>query len=117
MATEPIGTRIRKRRQALRMTQAEFGARVGVNRSTVSAWERGKQQPERSIGAIEQELGITLTEPGPPQPVLASEFERDLWAKLAEVPELTDKQRWAIITQLRRNHGGGNGEEPARRTA
>jgi transcriptional regulator with XRE-family HTH domain len=74
ISAEAIGTRIRERRQVLGMTQAELGARVGVHRASVGAWERGKHLPVRKLGAIEKVLGIRFTEkagrqahePGPP---------------------------------------------------
>lgn len=115
MATETIGTRIRKRRQALRMTQPELAARVGVNRSAVSAWERDVQYPLRHLGALEEVLGVTLTEPRP-GPDLRDPVERRLWDKLTELPEITDEQRKSIIKHRRRQLSGEDepDEEPAR---
>ncbi len=41
-------------REALGMTQAEFGARIGVDKVTVSRWERGALRPgHESVRAIE----------------------------------------------------------------
>lgn len=40
--------RIRKLRDALGLTQEEFGERVGVRQATVSAWERGQSDPQRT---------------------------------------------------------------------
>jgi DNA-binding XRE family transcriptional regulator len=46
---------IRSLRQALGMTQADFAARVGVDKLTVSRWERGAVRPRpESLGAIER---------------------------------------------------------------
>lgn len=42
---ETLGARIRQRREALGLDQAELGARVGVARSQVSVWENGHQVP------------------------------------------------------------------------
>lgn len=40
-------------REALGMTQAEFGERIGVDKMTVSRWERGTLRPsEESLAAI-----------------------------------------------------------------
>lgn len=61
MADLPIGRRIRLRRQALKWSQQELADRLGVNRATVSMWERGRQMPARTEGAIEAELGISLS--------------------------------------------------------
>ncbi len=41
-------------REALGLTQAEFGERVGVDKMTVSRWERGALRPrEASLRAID----------------------------------------------------------------
>jgi len=41
-------------REALGLTQQEFGERVGVDKMTVSRWERGALRPsDESLGAIE----------------------------------------------------------------
>lgn len=40
--------RIRTRRKALQLTQAELGLRVGVSKATVSLWENGTNQPNGS---------------------------------------------------------------------
>ena len=42
-------------REALSCTQQEFGARIGVDKMTVSRWERGTLKPsEESLKAIEE---------------------------------------------------------------
>jgi DNA-binding transcriptional regulator YiaG len=42
-------------REALGMTQAEFGERIGVDKMTVSRWERGALRPsEGSLAAISE---------------------------------------------------------------
>lgn len=55
-----IGARIRKRRQVLGMKQHELAAAVGVDRSAVSNWERGRHLPQRYQGKLEDVLGISL---------------------------------------------------------
>lgn len=62
MADVPVGRRIRLRRQALKWSQQELADKLGVNRATVSAWERGKHLPERNEGAIENVLDISLSQ-------------------------------------------------------
>jgi DNA-binding transcriptional regulator YiaG len=54
-------------REALGMTQAEFGEQLGVDKMTVSRWERGALRPsDESIKAIEQlrrktvQRGVTI---------------------------------------------------------
>lgn len=52
-----LGTRIARLRRQLGETQGIFGARFGVDQSTVSKWENGKQHPESHhmdiIGSLE----------------------------------------------------------------
>jgi hypothetical protein len=54
-------------REGLGLTQAEFGERLGVDKMTVSRWERGALRPsDQSIQAIEQlrrkavQRGVTI---------------------------------------------------------
>ena len=62
----PIGARIARRRQALGMRQEDLARKLGVARVTVSNWESGKHPPKRKLGAIEEVLGISLSdEPEP----------------------------------------------------
>lgn len=56
------GQRIRRLRKALGgETQAQFAARMGVDQSTVSKWESGKQEPESkywdAIASLEEDPG------------------------------------------------------------
>jgi hypothetical protein len=74
MPNRSIGERIRLRRHVLGLTQQALADAVGVNRSTVSAWETGKQQPERHEGMIEAVLRFSLTSNGTgdgPDPAVA----------------------------------------------
>jgi transcriptional regulator with XRE-family HTH domain len=47
------------------MTQAELGLAVGVSRSAINSWERGRSYPRNRIGALEEVLGIRLDEAPP----------------------------------------------------
>jgi transcriptional regulator with XRE-family HTH domain len=71
MATDPdIGTRIKKRRQALGIrTQQALADLLGVTRDTVTNWESGKHYPERHLGDLERVLGITLDDRPQVRPV------------------------------------------------
>jgi transcriptional regulator with XRE-family HTH domain len=67
-----IGSRIRRQRQILGMKQHELAAAVGVDRSAVSNWERGRHPPLRYQGKVEEVLGISLDDepqflPVPPE--------------------------------------------------
>ncbi len=100
MADRDIGTLIRKRRQALGLRQHELAARVGVDRSAVSNWERGHHFPLRYQGRIEEVLGISLDEePGLPDLVAAhasDERVMEIW-RLETIPPDT---RLAMISVM-----------------
>jgi len=49
---------IKKLRNSLNMTQAEFGRLVGVNRQNVRAWERGHVPTVLSLTKIAQACGF-----------------------------------------------------------
>lgn len=61
-----IGRAIRHARQRQRLTQQQLADEIGVDRSAVSAWERGLHFPQRFEGLLEEVLGIRLDdiEPG-----------------------------------------------------
>lgn len=66
MAAESrVGTMIKKRRQAMRMTQEDLAGQLGVSKSTVANWETGKHFPQRHQGAVEEVLGVSLTGDNP----------------------------------------------------
>ena len=96
-----VGALIRHRRQVLDLRQPELAARLGVSRQSVSKWETGLSYPGRSLGKIEDVLGISLTangtEPSPP----TDPRERELWALLA-ADGLTPAQAWEVIEGVRR---------------
>ena len=57
---EKIGDKIRKYRMSIKMTQAEFAARLGVTGASVSAYENGTRQPSYYILVkIANILGVT----------------------------------------------------------
>lgn len=56
-----IGTRIRKRRQELGLTQQQLADRLEVAESSVVSWETGRHYPKRKLGALEAVLGVNLT--------------------------------------------------------
>ena len=60
MGHDDVGSRIRLRRQELRMTQEELAERLDVHTATVRAWELNRHYPTRHQGALEAELGIRL---------------------------------------------------------
>jgi DNA-binding transcriptional regulator YiaG len=55
MKTPPSPGFIRSLRQALDLTQTEFGKSMGVDKLTVSRWERGELRPgKRSLRALQR---------------------------------------------------------------
>lgn len=64
-----VGALIRNRRQELGWDQTAFAGHVGVSRTAVSNWERGRAYPLRYTGKIEAVLRISLSAPAPPDPV------------------------------------------------
>jgi transcriptional regulator with XRE-family HTH domain len=57
-----IGTRIKRARERKRWTQRQLADALGVDRKTVDNWENGRTRPASSIGAIEDVLGVSLSE-------------------------------------------------------
>jgi transcriptional regulator with XRE-family HTH domain len=86
VVADGIGVRIAKRRQALRMTQEDLAAELGVSKASVANWESGKHFPKRKLGLIEAVLGVSLDEePVPPR--VRPEVLRDMYADIrASVP-------------------------------
>jgi len=56
-----VAMRLRRARESLGWTQKELSDRLGVCRSTVSAWERGKRTPgetaSRKLRELAKEVG------------------------------------------------------------
>jgi ribosome-binding protein aMBF1 (putative translation factor) len=95
MAVSDVGSRIAKRRQQLRLTQAQLAARIGVNRTTVASWETGQHFPQRHQGAIEDVLGVSLTGEIEAE-VYTDPVERAIWEL-----DLSRGVRLDFIAQLR----------------
>ena len=45
MRKSKISERLKELRQLNNLTQAEFGAKIGVSQDTISLWEQGKSTP------------------------------------------------------------------------
>ncbi|MCI4454613.1 MAG: helix-turn-helix transcriptional regulator, partial [Thermodesulfobacterium sp.] len=57
---ENIGTRIRQLRQALGLTQKEFGEKIGKAWRTVQDWEAGKSRiPDHTLRFISSIFGVS----------------------------------------------------------
>jgi len=56
----PLGTRIRKAREHVDISQAELARRIGISKNAMNAIEAGDTDPRASrIVAIAQELGVS----------------------------------------------------------
>lgn len=94
------GIAIRRARERKRMRQKDLAAAVGVSRNTIDAWENARAYPRSSIGALEDVLGISLTEePQDTTPELAAE---DDWERLVlSDPALPPDERADIVRRSR----------------
>lgn len=90
----PIGTRIARRRQALRMTQEDLARELGVSRAAVANWESGKHFPSRKLGAVEAALGITLDGPEPEADVMPEGLREAIYETIP------NKERAALVEQV-----------------
>ena len=104
MATDPIGTRIARRRQELRLTQSGLAARLGVNRASVANWEAGKHYPQRHLGALEAILGVSLSGNGH-----ADSYPDPDEAAIWSLTRYTPAERRAMITALRAERAAPTG--------
>lgn len=64
MDTEPLGDRIKRLREARRMSQVELADALGVSTKTVSNWERGRNDPRSSLGALREFFGRPFDQGG-----------------------------------------------------
>jgi transcriptional regulator with XRE-family HTH domain len=58
----PIGRRIKRARERLRMTQVQLADSIDVTQKTIDNWEHDRSYPKSSIGALEDVLGVRLDE-------------------------------------------------------
>lgn len=93
----PIGTRIKRAREAMRWTQQQLADAIGVDRKTVDNWENGRTQPRSSIGALEQALAVDLTGAGDGPEVYTDPDELRIWSWHDLPPE--KRRQW--ISDLR----------------
>jgi ribosome-binding protein aMBF1 (putative translation factor) len=95
-----VGMLIKKRRQQMGLrSQEALAARLGVNRTSVASWETGKHYPGRYLGALEDVLGISLTE-NVALELPTDPTERELW-DLA-IKDMPPAETWEVIEEYRR---------------
>ena len=100
--TIEIGYRIRKRREALKITQQQLAKAIGVTPQHISAIEQNKRDPSSpSLAKLAQELGVTVDylvtgrEGGiiDPIPAIKADKRLDLKAKRALIALIEELYR------------------------
>ena len=69
-----------------RMDQAQLAGKLGVSRSAVNAWINDRAYPMNSIGALEEVLGISLSDRAEAEPIsdaLRAQIHRELGPEAA----------------------------------
>lgn len=97
-----LGERIRRLREQRRWSQQQLGDLLGVSTKSVSNWERGRNIPRNSMGALSELFGVDIEAPaaGPADPVevalrqselrewrqdrVLSEYKRNLYEQRTE---------------------------------
>jgi transcriptional regulator with XRE-family HTH domain len=103
MATD-LGTKIRRARERARKSQQDIADALGVNVKTVNNWENGRTEPASSLGALEELLGVNLSD-GSGVDTYADPDEAEIWA----LTQFSPSERRALIEALRRERRGGSG--------
>jgi transcriptional regulator with XRE-family HTH domain len=89
MAAESLGTRIRRARERKRWSQQKAAEALGVALRTYGSWERGETTPRSSIGALEEVLGVSLTDHAEPQDPKELELREALsWMDRDEIEQV-----------------------------
>ena len=107
---QQIGIIVAKRRHVLGLSQQALAERVGVNRRTVSMWERDLQYPHRHLGKLEQVLGINLTADDPAEAELQASLNRLHESGLIEAEDVEHQMRMYWERKRRAANDGHPGE-------
>lgn len=62
MTTQPLGVRIRRARERARLSQEDLAKAVGASVRAVGDWENGRRKPRNRLGALEDVLGVSLSD-------------------------------------------------------
>jgi transcriptional regulator with XRE-family HTH domain len=95
----PIGLKIKRARERMRLTQAELGSAIGVSQKTIDNWEHDRTYPMSSIGALEA-LGIKLTDDD------VDSYEDPDELVIRGFTRFSDEEKRALIAELRRIRRG-----------
>lgn len=101
MASGPdLGTRIKRARERLRLSQQQLADRLGVDRKSVDNWENGRTRPRSSLGALEAVLGSLDGTPGNDRAALMEAIRNSR--------EFTERQKRKLLELLERDLAGND---------
>lgn len=103
MAAKPrIGTMLRKARERKLMSQEDVARALRVSRSAVNSWENDRAYPRNRIGALEEVLGVDLSQPDA-DPLAAAIIPENQWEyDVLNDAELPVEVRRALVLDWRR---------------
>lgn len=109
-APPPIGLKIKRARERLRMTQEQLAAAIGVSQKTIDNWEHDRRYPKSAIGALQEVLGVRFDDEPEPGPGTGSNADAadQLERAAAEMLEAAARLRAA---RDRTANGKANGDE------
>lgn len=94
--TPTLGARIRRARERKQLSQPDLAAMVGASVRAIGDWENDRTRPKNRLGALEEVLGVSLTdEPKPFAP--ATPDEAAIWA----MDRFSEDERRTLIEALR----------------
>ena len=98
-AAPSIGIAIKRARERKRWTQRQLAEALDVNIKSVDNWENSRTLPKNRLGALEQVLGVSLTEePGAgPELIPTDEWEAEVLAD----PNLPDRIKRQLLSDSR----------------
>lgn len=99
MTSEPatLGTRIRRARERVRLSQEGLARAVGASVRAVGDWENDRRKPRNRLGALEEVLGVSLDDEEEQQrPAVPPSLLREIMY----TDGLTLEQRQAVIAAV-----------------
>lgn len=99
-APPPIGSKIKRARERLRMSQQQLADALGVTQKTIDNWEHDRSYPRSAIGALEDVLGVRLSDEPEPEPEPEGDQLDQLEAQLRDILSKLERRR------ERRRQGG-----------
>jgi transcriptional regulator with XRE-family HTH domain len=107
MASDDLGTRIRRAREAKGWSQEDLARALpkrpdgrGTGTRSIGRWERGETVPRGALGALEVVLAPYFTVNGTPPPPPTDPHERRIW-DLA-VQDMDPDAAWEVVAEFRR---------------